>query len=138
MMKTLMVFYSYTGHTKALAREQAAKEGADLQEIKDAKRPGKLKAYSLGCFKAMGGKPWAIQPMEQDLSAYDPIFLCSPVWAGNPPPAVHAFLEQLPAGKKVKVTMVSASGKSSCREKLEAVIQAKDSALDSFEDVQIK
>ena len=135
-MKTLVLFYSYSGKTKAVAKELAAKDSADISEIKDAKRPGKPKAYVAGCFAAMRGKAWPIQPLEADLAAYDRLILLSPVWAGNPPPAFNAMLEQLPEDKTVAVKMVSMSGKSSCKERLEAAIKAKGSVLESFEDIK--
>lgn len=135
-MKTLVIFYSYTGHTKRLAEELAAKESADAAEIRDRRRPGKLKAYSLGCLAAMRGRPWPIEQPEADLPAYDRLILLSPVWAGNPPPAVHAFLEQLPEGKIISVKMVSASGKSDCRDRLEAAVKAKGCTLEGVEDIK--
>lgn len=135
-MKTLVIFYSYTGNTKRLAQELAEKESADIAEVKDVNRPGKVKAYLAGCFAAMRGKPWKIQPLSADLAAYDRLILLSPVWAGNPPPAVNALLEQLPDGKTVFIKMVSASGKSGCRERLEAVIKSKSCTIENFEDIK--
>jgi len=135
-MKTLVIFYSYTGNAKRLAQEFAAKEAADIVEIKDGRRPVKLKAYSLGCFAAMRGNPWPIQPPEVDLAAYNRLVLFSPVWAGSPPPAIHAALVQLPDGKTVSIKLVSASGKSNCKERLEAVLKAKDCTLEGFEDIK--
>ena len=135
-MKTLIIFYSYSGHTKALAKIQALNENADIAEIKDASAPGTIKAYSLGCLAAIRGKAWPIQGLEVDLDAYDRISLLSPVWAGNPPPAVHAALELLPEGKTVSVKMISVSGRSSCKQKLESLIKGKGCAFDGFEDIQ--
>ena len=37
-MKTLILFYSYTGKTKALAEKKAAELGADIEEIADMKK----------------------------------------------------------------------------------------------------
>ena len=51
-MNTLVSFYSYSEKTKAIGVELAAKESAVLSEIKDVKRPGKLKAYTVGIIKA--------------------------------------------------------------------------------------
>jgi multimeric flavodoxin WrbA len=133
-MTTLIAFYSYAGHTRAIAQALAAEESADIAEIKDVRRPGKAKAYTAGCFAAMRGKAWPIQPLGVDLAAYDRLILLSPVWAGNPPPAIHAFLAQLPAGKPVSVQMISASGQSGCKARLEAAIQAKGGALERFEN----
>jgi multimeric flavodoxin WrbA len=136
-MKSLVVFYSYTGHTKRLAQELAAKEAADITEVRDIRRPGKLKAYSLGCFAAMRGKPWPIQPLHVDWAAYDRLILCAPVWAGNPPPAFYALLERLPRGKAVSVKMVSGGGQSQCKARLEGSIKGKGCTLESFEDIRM-
>jgi len=133
-MKTLIVYYSYTGHAKARAEALAAAESADIAEIKDVQRPGKLKAYSVGCFTAMRGKAWPIRPLNADLAAHDRLILLSPTWAGSPPPTLHALLAQLPKGKAVSVKMVSASGKSGCKERVEAAVKARGCTLESFED----
>ena len=131
-MKTLAVFYSYTGKTKKLAENEAS----DIVEIKDIKRPGVLKAYTAGCFAAVKGKLWPLQPLDIDLKEYDIFILLFPVWAGNPPPVFNTFLKQLPDNKTVSIKAVSASGKSSCKERLEAFIKAKNGKLTSFEDVK--
>ena len=128
-MKTIVIYYSYSGHSKAIAEKIATEESADIVEIEDVKKPGKAKAYSAGCLAAMQGKAWPVKPVEVDLAAYDRLVLLSPVWAGNPPPAVNALLEILPEGKKVSVRMVSAGGSSACRKRIETVIQAKAGTL---------
>ena len=135
-MKTTVIYYSYSGHTKKIAEELAAKESAGIAEIRDVKRPGKLKAYVSGCFAAMRGKAWPIEPVDTDLSEYDRLILLAPIWAGNPPPAFNAMLEQLSNGKTVAVKMISGSGKSSCKIRLEAVIKAKDCVFESYEDIK--
>ena len=135
-MKTLVIFYSYTGHTKTIAQQLAAEESADVMEIVDTARPGVLRAYVAGCFAAIRGKSWPIQPQNPDLSAYDRLILLSPVWASNPPPAVNAILDSLPNGKSIAVKMVSASRRSNCKARLEAGIKAKGSVLESFEDIK--
>jgi len=135
-MKSAVIYYSYSGHTKKIAEELAATESAEIAEINDVKRPGKLKAYISGCFAAMRGKAWPVKPLDVDLQEYNRLILLAPIWAGNPPPAFNAMLELLPNGKTVAVKMVSGSGKSSCKDRLEAVIKAKDCVLESFEDIK--
>jgi len=135
-MKTLVIFYSYSGKTKSIAGEIAAKESADIIEIKDAKRLGELKAYTTGIIASMRGKPWPIQPLDVDFTKYDRLILLAPVWADNPPPAFNALLEILPEGKAVSVKMVSMSGKSNCKERVEASITVRGGVLESFEDIK--
>ena len=135
-MKTLVVFYSYSGNTKKIASELAANEAADICEIKDISRPGIIKAYTKGILDTVRGKSRPIQSLNTDLAAYDCLFLLSPVWAGNPPPPVNAALEKLPRGKTVSIKMVSASGKSDCKERLEKVLAAKGCVLADFEDIK--
>ena len=135
-MNTLVLFYSYSGHTKTIAQDLAEKESCEIAEIKDVRRPGKLKAYTAGIIASIRGKEWAIQPLSIDLDAYDRVILLAPIWAGNPPPAFNAALSQLSAGKTVALKMVSGSGKSGCKERLETAITAKGSTLESFDDIK--
>ncbi|MDR1262917.1 MAG: NAD(P)H-dependent oxidoreductase [Oscillospiraceae bacterium] len=135
-MKTIIAYYSYSGHTKKLAVELAAKESADIQEIVEENRPDRLKAYTGGILDVMREKSWAIKPLPIAWNEYDQIILMSPVWAGNPPPPVRAFIDTLPSGKTVSVTMVAASGKAGCREKMEALINGKGSSMKEFKVVK--
>ena len=137
-MKTLIVYYSYTGNTKRIAEAFAESEGADIAEVKDVKRPWKLKAYTAGIVAVMRGKLWPIQLPDIDFSEYERLVLFSPVWANNPPPSVAALLEQLPEGKSVAVRMVSASGKSDCVQRLETAIKARNCQLEGVEDIKAR
>ena len=137
-MNTLVIFYSYSGHTKAIATDIAAKESADILEVKEAKRRGKFRAYTAGIFASIKGTTWPIQPLDTDLAQYDRLILLSPVWASNPPPPFNALLQILPEGKTISVKMISGSGKSECKERLEAAIQSRGSVLESLEDIKAK
>ena len=138
-MKTLIAYYSYTGDTAKLARGLAEKRGCNLLEIKDARaRPGTLKAYTSGCLAALKGKSWEIQPLTLDLREYERITIMAPVWAGGPAPQINRLLELMPGGKNVEIIMVSASGKSSCKQKLEDKLSAKGCTMLSFRDVNSK
>ena len=135
-MSTLIIFYSYTGNTRRISEALATAESADIVEIADVNRPGKLKAFTAGCFAAMRGRSWPIRPLTSALTDYERLILLSPVWASNPPPAFNALLEQLPDGKSISVKMVSGSGKSKCKERVEAAIKARGCDLESFEDTK--
>ena len=135
-MKTLILYYSYSGNTKKIANELAAKESAEIAEIKDRNRPGKLKAYVAGSFAAMRGKAWPIQPLSVKMADFDRLILLAPIWANNPAPAFYSVMEQLPEGKTIILKMVSASGKSNCKERLEAMAKARGCTVEGFEDLK--
>ena len=109
-METLVIFYSYSGSTKVIAEEFAARNSAEIVKIEDVNRPWKLKAYTAGIFASIKGKSWPIKPLDADFSKYERLVMFAPVWAGNPPPAFNAMLEQLTQGKSVDIKMVSKSG----------------------------
>jgi len=130
------MYYSFSGKTKKIAEEMTQKESADAFEIKDIKPVGKIKAYTAGIVASIKGKAWLIKPPDIDISKYDKITMLAPVWADNPPPAFNAILEYLPTGKPISIIMVSASGKSNCKDRLESVIKSRGCTLESFEDIK--
>ena len=135
-MRTIVLYYSYSGHTKTIAEDFAKKESADIEEITEIKRPGRLKAFTSGCFAAMRGSMWPIKSLDADLVTYERLILLAPVWAGHPAPAVNSLLDRLPEGKEVYVKMVSASGKSDCINRLKTTIMGKGCTLVGFEDIK--
>lgn len=136
-MKALVIFYSYSGHAEKRAQELAAKESADTFEVKDQKKkPVKLKAYTAGCFAAMRMQSWPIEPVTADLTSYDKIIVVAPVWAGHPAPEINNVFGMLPPGKDVEVYMVSASGGSSAREKVQSLISRRDSRMLKYVDIK--
>ena len=109
-MKTVVLYYSYGGHTKKVAEKLARTQGADLVEIKTKVRRPMPLLFVYDCALALMHKTTAIEPIQQDLSKYDMITLASPVWASNPTPAFNAAVKLLPKGKNVQVILVSGSG----------------------------
>ena len=135
-MNALVMYYSFSGKTKAIAEALANEESADIVEIMDVKPIGKLKAYTSGIVASIRGKSWDIKALDVNYDKYERLFLLAPVWAGNPPPAFNAMLNQLPKDKTVCIKMVSMSGNSSCCERLKDIIQCKGCNLESFEDIK--
>jgi hypothetical protein len=120
----------------AIAKAAAADFDCPAVAILDQRRPGTFKAYVAGCFTALRMKGWKIQPISLDFSQYDRVVLYSPVWAGHPAPAINAFLAQLPKGMSVEMNMVSASGESAAREKLEARLRELGCILEKYTDIK--
>ena len=102
--KVLVLYYSQTSNTKAVAQELATKLGADIEEIT-------LATPYEGDFQAtiarvqqereQGIKP-ELKPLKADLSQYDTIFLGYPVWFGTMAPPMISFVDNSDmSGKKI-------------------------------------
>ena len=102
--KVLVIYYSQTATTKAVAQELAAKLGADVEEIVPVKPydgdfPATIARWQQE--REQGVLP-ELKPIKADLAQYDVIFLGYPVWGGTYAPPVAAFLETADlSGKKI-------------------------------------
>lgn len=88
MTRTLVAYWSKTGHTRTVAEEIARVTGGDLEEL--------VGTGSLGTFGiALGtllGRPAPIAPLRQDPAAYDLVLIGTPVWFARPLSPVHGFV----------------------------------------------
>ncbi len=102
--KMLVLYYSQTGNTKAVADEIANKLGADIEEItmEDPYDPD-FQATIDRCLKEREQDILpTIHPVKADLANYDVIFLGYPVWFGTYAPPVITFLNSADlSGKKI-------------------------------------
>ena len=92
--KMLVLYYSQTGNTKAVAEEIATKLGADIEEITMVNPyDPDFQATIERCMqeREQGIIP-DIQPVKADIADYDVIFLGFPVWFGTYAPPVQKFL----------------------------------------------
>lgn len=102
--KVLVLYYSQSANTKAVAQELAAKLDADVEEI-EAVQPydGDFNA-TIARFqqeREQGIKP-EVKPIKADLSQYDTIFLGYPIWFGTIATPMGAFLDGAElSGKKI-------------------------------------
>lgn len=90
-MKTLVVYYSFSGITRRMAEAIARETGADLAEI-HPKTPIETREDINRLIQARD--PFDIQPLEKDPNDYDLIFLGTPIWAFNPAMPFKSFLKQ--------------------------------------------
>ncbi len=136
-MKTMVVYYSYSGSTEAHARARAAELGAGLFKVEETRRMSKIMTFFSGCPKAISGKSVPIK-RQPDLTGCDRVVIMAPVWAGRPAPAINAVLDALPQGKQVEVVLVSGSGKSGAEEAVRAKIEKRGCTLVSLSDIRGK
>ena len=103
--KMLVLYYSQTSNTEAVAREMATQLGADLEAIVPVNPyDGDFQATIDRCIqeREQGVIP-EIQPVKADLVKYDVIFLGYPIWFGTYAPPVAAFLNQVDLSGKTVV-----------------------------------
>ena len=102
--KMLVVYYSQTSNTKAVAEEIAKRLSADIEEIIAAQPyDGDFQAtVERGKQERAEGILPDIQPLTKDITQYDVIFIGFPVWFGTYAPPVATFLDQVDLrGKKI-------------------------------------
>ena len=89
----LVVYFSRMGYTKKIAMEEADRTGAALYEIKATeKTDGTIGFWWCGRF---GMHRWAmpIEPITVDLSSYEHITICAPIWVNSLSSPIRAFCQ---------------------------------------------
>lgn len=89
--KELVVYFSRMGYTEKIARQTADNLKADIYQIKSSERTsGTLGFWWCGRF---GMHRWEmpIEPLDMDLSAYDHVTICTPIWVFNICAPVRSF-----------------------------------------------
>ena len=103
-MKKLVVYYSFGGNTRAVARKIAKALDADIAEIRTTKTYPDDMDVLLGLAKREV-ETECIPPIYNlavDAQAYDTIILGTPVWWYTYAPAVKTFMKSIKwSGKKV-------------------------------------
>lgn len=135
-MKTLVIFYSFSGRTKKEAEKIAAAENADLCEVREVKKRNIITAFIPGCPKAIKRTAPAVQPFGVKPGDYDRILIGAPVWAGFPAPAFNSIVNTLPQGREVGVFLTSSSGDTSkSADGTKKLIEAKGCRLIEYKDI---
>ena len=102
--KVLVLYYSQTANTRAVAGEIAARLGADMEEILPAiPYDGTYEETIQRCIQEREGDILpVVQPIKADVDSYDIIFLGYPVWFGTYALPMASALCQIDLnGKKV-------------------------------------
>jgi flavodoxin len=94
MSKTLVVYYSLTGHTRQIAEAIAAALDADLEVIEDTFNRDTGLGRPRSAIEALLGLRSSITPPKHDLSEYDLVVVGTPVWAARLSSPVRAYLSQ--------------------------------------------
>ncbi len=114
-MKTLVVYYSLTEKTHAVAQALAKELGADVRRVEDVEKPSVSWWFIVSNgFAAMRGVESEIKPIDASFQGYDLVFLGSPVWGGSPSTPINAFIAKADfTGKEVVTFMTMGSDDAS-------------------------
>jgi menaquinone-dependent protoporphyrinogen IX oxidase len=92
-MKTLVVFYSRTGHTREIGHRIAAALYADIEEIADRANRGGIFGYLRSGRDAWLRRRARLAPLVHDPAAYDLVVVGTPVWNMSLSSPVRTFLQ---------------------------------------------
>lgn len=126
-MERIIIYYSDSGKTKVVAETLALNFRCDLCQIKDLKkREGIVNLFS-SSIDAFRESKTEIYPPTLDLEEYDTIYIGTPVWVGNPTPAIITLIDNLNLrGKDVVLfTTSNNSNEDAALEKMELKIRAR-------------
>lgn len=129
-MKSIVIYYSYSGNTKAVA-------GALVEILSGKGQVDQIELIALDesrsfftqCKRAFSRVRANISETNFDLSGYDLICLGSPVWAFHPAPAMNTYLDQCSGieGKEIVLfaTCGSGAGKERCLDYMQGLLAQK-------------
>lgn len=122
-MKTLCLYYTRTGTTKAAMEKLAQLLDADLAEYTDGKDRSGVLGYIGACFVSAKKTRVAIKE-NVDLASYDRVIIGMPVWVEGPCAIGRAFISQYKESLKGEVYYaVTHMGKGTYEEKIKAMDQ---------------
>ena len=122
-MKTLCLYYTRTGTTKAAMEKLAQLLDADLAEYTDGKDRSGVLGYIGACFVSAKKTRVAIKE-NVDLASYDRVIIGMPVWVEGPCAIGRAFISQYKDSLKGEVYYaVTHMGKGTYEEKIKAMDQ---------------
>ena len=130
--KSIVVYFSCTGNTKAVAEEIAAQTGSDLQEIVPEPYTEEDLNYNDDSCRANvemndpESRP-AISNTIENLSDYDTIYIGYPIWWSSLPRIMNTFFDTYDFSGKTIVPFCT-SGSSSISQSLSVIREAEPEA----------
>ena len=129
-MKSIIVYYSYTGNTKSVAEVLSAylkeKGAVECIELKDLRESGRFFTQAIRAFRHTKTE---IQDVNFDVSSYDLVCFGTPVWAFAPAPAMNTYLDKCFGlqGKEVILftTYGSGTGNERCLNYMQEILNKK-------------
>ena len=133
-MKSLITYYSFSGHTDKVAQIFAGvlKEKGEVR-IQRLRPKDEISSFMGQCKAArLHQKPELDGDVIFDLAPYDMIVIGSPVWAFAPAPSINTYLDKILGlgGKRVALLLTSGSGLGvkACFKNIARALKKKDAA----------
>lgn len=143
-MRSLIVYYSYTGNTKKVAQvlKEVLRETKEV-DIFELEPEDESNIFFIQAIRALSGKRAILKQAPLDVAGYELICIGTPVWALAPPPAVNSYIDGLKniEGKDAIcfITCGSGLGADRCLNTMKAALKKKGIfKLSSFKIQQFK
>ena len=93
-MKTLVVYYTRTGNTEKAAMQAARALKADIVRIEDVHARSGIMGFLRSGYEVICNRLPEIgnTKIPHDLSVYDLVVLCTPIWAGHAATPIRTFI----------------------------------------------
>lgn len=129
-MKSIIIYYSYSGNTRKVADVLAAglMQKGEVEKI-ELTSPGEPRSFFSQARRAFFRKRAVIRPVNFDLSSYDLVCFGTPVWAFAPVPAMNTYLDECYGlkGKEIVLftTYGSGTGNQRCIDYMQGILIRK-------------
>ena len=113
MTKTLILYYSRTGNTKAACNVLQHELGADILELSDLKNRAGKWGFFCSLWACIFNIKTKIDPEKPNFSAYNNIILGTPVWGGGLSLAARTLIARNHFDGKKVIIFVTTNGQES-------------------------
>ena len=132
--KTLIVYYSRTGNTKAVCESLAKEIDADIVEIKDLKNRMSTFGIIGGMLRTFLSMQTKIFPEKIDMTDYSNVILSAPIWAAKVPPAMRTAIYMNGFMDKKVVMLVTCDSfyAEKYQDKMKKLVEASGGEVSAF------
>ena len=115
-MKTLVVYYSRKGYTEKIALEKAKELSADFLCLETIENVAGYNGF-INCLSSLfSKKDMELLPYDTDISAYEKVIICTPLWFSEPAAPVKTFMKREKHSiKNAEYIFVHASGDNAAK-----------------------